>query len=140
VVTDYPGERYGLPAEGPGSVAALGRRLLALIADCVLASLVTSLFVTPGFLQPQHAQTANYWSLLVWFVITVAGTWLFAATPGMVLTGIRVARVGTATMLPPWRAALRALLVALVIPAVVWDVDRRGLHDKVAGTMVLTIR
>jgi uncharacterized RDD family membrane protein YckC len=120
-------------------VAPLGRRLVALIADCVFAALVTALFVRPDLAQPSHVQTANYWSLLVWFLITVVGTTLFAATPGMLLTGIRVARV-SGTILPPWTAAVRAVLVALIVPAVIWDVDRRGLHDKAAGTIVLTIR
>lgn len=120
-------------------MAPLGRRLLALIVDCVLAALVTSLFVRPDLTHPNQLQTANYWSLLTWFLITVLGTCLFAATPGMVVFGLRVGRV-TGTILPPWRAAVRAVLVALIVPAVIWDVDRRGLHDKAAGTIVLTIR
>jgi uncharacterized RDD family membrane protein YckC len=128
-----------LPAVGPGSVAPLGRRLVALIVDCVVAALVTALFVRPDLAHPSAVQTANYWSLLVWFLMTVVGTTLFAATPGMLLMGIRVARV-SGTILPPWSAAARAILIALIIPAVIWDVDRRGVHDKVAGTIVLTIR
>jgi uncharacterized RDD family membrane protein YckC len=120
-------------------VASIGRRVIALIADCVFAALVTALFVRPDFTHPSAVQTANYWSLLVWFLITVAGTTLFAATPGMLLMGIRVARV-SGTILPPWTAAVRAVLIALVIPAAIWDVDRRGLHDKAAGTIVLTVR
>jgi uncharacterized RDD family membrane protein YckC len=136
---DHPGQRFDLLASGPRSVAPLGRRLLALIVDCVLAALVTSLFVRPDLTHPDHVQSANYWSLLVWFVMTVLGTTLFAATPGMIMFGLRVGRI-TGTILPPWRAAVRAVLVALIVPAVIWDVDRRGLHDKAAGTIVLTIR
>jgi len=34
-------------------------------------------------------------------------------------------------------AAARAALVALVVPAVIWDADHRGLHDKATGTIVL---
>jgi hypothetical protein len=136
--TRYPGERYGLPAEGVGQVASLWKRLVALVVDCVLASLVTSLFVRQDFIH--HPQTNNYWSLLTWFLITVIGTSFFAATPGMTLFGLRVARVDGASYVYPLRAAVRAALVALVIPAVVWDFDRRGLHDKAAGTIVVSIR
>jgi uncharacterized RDD family membrane protein YckC len=32
---------------------------------------------------------------------------------------------------------LRALLLCLVLPAVVYDKDRRGIHDLAAGTIVL---
>jgi hypothetical protein len=31
-------------------------------------------------------------------------------------------------------------LVALIVPAVIWDADHRGLHDKATGTIVLTAR
>lgn len=133
----YPGQRYGLPPAGPGSVASLGRRLIGLVVDCVLAELVTSLFVHPGGTLAEHAQTLNYWSLVTWYVITVIGTAFFAATPGMVLAGIRVVRADGAALLLPVRAIVRAVLVAVVIPAVVWDSDRRGLHDRVVGTLVV---
>ncbi|HEX5119724.1 MAG TPA: RDD family protein [Pseudonocardiaceae bacterium] len=136
----FPGRRYGLPAGGPGSVASLGRRLVALFVDCVLATLITTLFVHPASLNPDHVQNLNYWSLLTWYVITVLGTAFFGVTPGMVLLGIRVARVDGRPMLLPLRALVRAVLVATIIPAVVWDPDRRGLHDKAAGTIVLTTR
>ena len=38
----YPGERKSLPQEGPGSVAGYGRRLVALIADWLLAMLIAA--------------------------------------------------------------------------------------------------
>jgi uncharacterized RDD family membrane protein YckC len=136
----FPGSRYGLPATGPGSVASLGRRLVALFVDCVLATLITTLFVHPASLNPDHVQNLNYWSLLTWYVITVVGTGFFATTPGMFLLGIQVARVDGRPTLLPLRAIVRAVLVATIIPGVVWDADRRGLHDKVAGTIVLTTR
>lgn len=118
----------------------MGRRLLGLLVDCVLASLVTSLFVHPHLMQPETMQTLNYWSVLTWFLITAIGTAFFGATPGMMLTGIRVARVDGTPRLLLVRAAVRAVLVAVVLPAVVWDIDHRGLQDKVAGTIVVTVR
>lgn len=135
--TRYPGQRYGLPASGVGSVAALWRRLVAFVVDCVLAALITSLFVHPDL---AHPQTTNYWSVLTWFLITALGIAFFAASPGMTLFGIRVARVDGAAYVWPLRAAVRTILVAFVVPAVIWDTDKRGLHDKLAGTIVLSIR
>jgi uncharacterized RDD family membrane protein YckC len=136
----YPGERFDLPERGAGSASSMGRRLLALIVDCVLASLVTSLFVHPHLMRPETMQTLNYWSILTWFLITAIGTAFFSATPGMMLVGVRVARLDGKPMLMPVRAIVRAVLVAVVLPAVVWDVDHRGLQDKVAGTIVLAVR
>ena len=36
-----------------------------------------------------------------------------------------------------WRPVGRTALLALVIPAVIWDADQRGLHDKAAGTVLV---
>ena len=38
------------------------------------------------------------------------------------------------------RAALRTLLLCLLIPALIWDRAGRGLHDKAAGTVVVRAR
>jgi uncharacterized RDD family membrane protein YckC len=79
-------------------------------------------------------------SLLAWFLIRVVGTAFFGTTPGMVLFGLRVVRLNGQSMVGVWRAAIRAVLVALIVPAVIWDADHRGLQDKAADTMVLTTR
>ena len=42
----------------------------------------------------------------------------------------------TALPSPAW-LLLRTILLGFLIPAVVWDRDRRGLHDKAAGTVVV---
>ena len=42
----YPGQGFGLPAQGPGSVAAMPRRLLALLIDWLLSMLV-AYWLTP---------------------------------------------------------------------------------------------
>ena len=34
-------------------------------------------------------------------------------------------------------AVVAPTLLALVIPAVIWDADQRGLHDKAAGTVLV---
>ena len=37
------------------------------------------------------------------------------------------------------KAAIRTVLLALVIPAVVWDSEGRGLHDRAAGTRLVRL-
>jgi uncharacterized RDD family membrane protein YckC len=137
---DYPGERLGLPRSGPGSVAGRGARLGALLIDLVVASLVTSLFVRVDVANPDVMRTFNYWSLLVWFLITVAAVSFFGFTVGMAALGIRVARLDGATMVGPLRAIPRTALTAILIPAVIWDADTRGMHDKAVGTVVVRTR
>ena len=137
---DFPGERLGLPRSGPGSIASRGARLGALLIDLVIAALVTSLFVRMDVANPDVMRTFNYWSLLVWFLITVAAVSLFGFTAGMAALGIRVARLDGATMVGPLRAIPRTALTAILIPAVIWDADTRGMHDKAVGTVVVRTR
>lgn len=35
----------------------------------------------------------------------------------------------------PLRTLLRTVLLFLALPALIWDRDGRGLHDRVAGTV-----
>lgn len=36
-----------------------------------------------------------------------------------------------------WRPVVRSLLLSIAIPALVWDSDQRGFHDKIAGTVLI---
>lgn len=137
---DYPGERLGLPAEGPGSIAPRGTRLLALLIDLISASLVTSVFMPVDLQAPDVMQRFNYVSLLVWFVITAVMIALFGFTLGKMLLGLRVVRLDGKSMVGPVRAVPRTLLTALLLPAALADADSRGLHDKATGTVVVRTR
>ena len=137
---EWPGERLGLPQAGPGSVAPRGVRLLALLIDLVLMSLVTSLFVEFDVNRPEVMQQFNYTSVVVWFVITSVMITLFGFTAGKALLGLRVVRLDGEPMVGPVRAVPRTLLTALLLPAAIADADSRGLHDRVTGTVVVRTR
>ena len=121
-----PGSTWGLPAEGPGSVAPFGRRVLSMLADWALASALSALLFSYDSTAP-----LGLFAAMNLLLITV-----FGATPGQLLLRLRVAPVsGRSPML--LRSFMRTLLLLLVIPAVVWNRDRQPLHDAVAGTAVL---
>ncbi len=127
----YRGERLGLPEEGPGSVAGFGRRLAALVVDWALCLLVATL-VAP-YATPEHSLAA-----LGVFVAEVGLlTATLGASFGQRLLRLRVARLDAPVPVGLPRGLLRAALLALVVPAVVWDRDGRGLHDKAVRTVVL---
>ena len=46
--------------------------------------------------------------------------------------------VSTGEPYGPVRVVLRTFLLCLAVPALIWDRDGRGLHDKAAGSVVLT--
>lgn len=117
-----------------------GSRLLALILDLVLASLLTSLFVHPVFADQSVMQNYNLWSIAVWAVITVVPVTFFGFTPGMAATGIRVARLDGRSMVGAWRALVRAALTFVIIPAVIRNVDGRSWLDRLTATVVVRLR
>ncbi|MDB1089965.1 RDD family protein [Streptomyces sp. ACA25] len=124
----YRGERLGLPEHGPGSVAPLGRRVLALCIDWGLCMLIAY-----GLLAESAASLSN-WTLLVFVTMAMLTVGTIGVTPGKRLLGLRVvALTGQRLSLP--RAVLRTLLLALAVPALVWDRDTRGLHDRLAGAV-----
>lgn len=125
----WRGQRLGLPESGPGSVAPPGRRALAFLIDVLLAALIALPITAPD---PPRS-----WSLLVWAVITVLPVSAFGFTPGMAATRIWVARLENNALVGVPRAALRCVLTALLVPAVLWNLDGRSWHDRLSGTVVL---
>ena len=136
----WPGERLGLPERGAGSAAGGGARVLALLIDVVLAALSTSLLMRPDFRDPVVMQTYNLISIGVWALITVVPVCLFGFTPGMAVTGIRVARLDGASMVGVWRAFVRTALTFVIIPAAVRNADGRSWLDRLTGTVVVRLR
>ncbi|MBB5923694.1 putative RDD family membrane protein YckC [Actinoalloteichus hoggarensis] len=129
---DWRGQRLGLPEHGPDSVASKGSRAVALLIDLLASALIAGLFTAPEL--PRH------WSLLVWALLTILPVATVGFTPGMALLGIRVARIGDVPAVGPLRALGRTALLFFLLPALIWDADSRGLHDKAAGTVVVRSR
>lgn len=137
----YPGNRLGLPADGPGSVSGWGRRVLALFVDWLIAGLIASAITSkPLWAGGNDLNTAQ---LVTFFAMTAILTGLGGATIGHRLCGLRVIRThpgggsGYASQVGLLGGAIRALLICLLIPPLVYDRDRRGLHDRAANTIVV---
>ncbi|MEU6475580.1 RDD family protein [Streptomyces sp. NPDC047017] len=125
----YRGERLGLPEEGPGSIARPGRRLGAVAVDWALCMLIAYGLITHGY-----RQATGNWALLIFFALGVLTVGTVGCTPGKRLFGLRVVALGSGGV-RPLRALLRTVLLCVAIPALVWDRDGRGLHDRLAGTV-----
>jgi RDD family len=123
---DYPGQRLGLPEHGVGSAAGFGRRVLAIVIDWLPCSVAAQLLTkNPAFS-----------ALALFAAITVLSIGIAGRTVGHAVAGLRVAlldgrRAGFSA------AVIRTVLLCLLIPAVVYNTDGRGLHDRAAGTIVL---
>jgi uncharacterized RDD family membrane protein YckC len=63
----------------------------------------------------------------------------FGGSIGHLAMGMRVVNLQN-RWAGAWRPIVRTLLLALLIPAVIWDADQRGLHDVFAGTVLVRVR
>lgn len=122
----WPGERLGLPESGPRSVARPGRRIAALAIDFALAAMLSAVFF-------QYNGVA---STLIFAATQVVFITLLAGGIGHLLVGVRVVPV-SGGWIGWWRPLVRTLLLCAVIPPLIWDTDQRGLHDKLAGTVLV---
>ncbi|MFE2280650.1 RDD family protein [Streptomyces sp. NPDC059454] len=130
----YRGEQLGLPEDGPGSIARPGRRLGALAVDWGLCVLIAYGLITDGY----DGQATGNWALLVFLVLSVLTVGTVGFTPGKRLFGLRVVALGTGRI-QPLRGLVRSALLCLAVPALVWDRDGRGLHDRLARTVEVRI-
>ncbi|MEY2698447.1 MAG: hypothetical protein RL720_403 [Actinomycetota bacterium] len=165
-ISKYPGERFRLPEKGPRSVARVGRRIIALVIDWLMSSLIVSLLMGANYFElldkaitasenmqklndPQtQAQMQQASDALVFHqtlvgvtfvLLQVLALWTIGGSIGHRIMGMYLVNVrgGSLTW---WRPIVRSLLLVLVIPALVWDSDQRGFHDKIAGTILLSSR
>jgi uncharacterized RDD family membrane protein YckC len=123
------GASLGLPADGPGSLAAFGTRVGAFFVDALASALVAGLVTAP--------ELPGNWALVAFAAVTVVSLVAFGQTPGMRLLGLRLAHPRPGERLALWRAVVRTALLCLLLPALLVDADGRGLHDRLTDTAVV---
>jgi len=126
-----PGSAYGARGDaGAGAPdparASFGRRLAAIAIDWVACLLIARAFTGSG-----------WGTLAVFAVENLLLLPTLGATFGMRLLGIGVVRLDTGGPLPLPAAAVRTVLLCLAVPALVWDGQYRGLHDRAVNGAVV---
>jgi len=128
----WPGKRLGLPQFGSRSIARPIRRIVALSIDWAIASLCSWIFF-------RTEQDTNAFVTLGIFAVL---QYLFLLTLnggiGHLICRMRLVPVHGG-YLGAWRPAVRTALLCLAIPALIWDADQRGFHDKLSGTVLVRI-
>ncbi|KHL03106.1 RDD family protein [Sinomonas humi] len=124
----YPGRGLGLPRTGRGSIARPGRRVVALCIDWAACLLIST-----AFFHGNSSATLGIFALEQMVLVGTVGYSL-----GHRALGLKVVRLGGAPA-GILAAIVRTVLLCLVIPAVVFDADQRGLHDKAARTVLVRL-
>ena len=125
----------------PGlETASWGRRILALFVDWVASTLVVIAVI--GLEKYTEIGSISGFIVLGIFVLESAVlTALVGGSFGQLVTRLRVVpEDGSPKNVDPLRALARQLLIALVIPPLVFRPDGRGLHDIAAGSATVTVQ
>jgi uncharacterized RDD family membrane protein YckC len=121
-------------------------RLLAVVIDAIWISLLLGAASLPfgGPLSPNGQLVVTFLSLLVGIVVPVLGWATIGATPGKLLTGLRVIGGDRRRGIGLGRALMRlcgvwvsAAILGIGFLMVAFTRDKRGLHDHLAGTAVM---
>ncbi len=113
-------------------VPSLARRFGALMVDWMLAALLSMGFFADPRVDPLPA-------MLIFIVAYAFFVGLFTQTPGMWVARLRCVSVADGRPIGLARAALRGLLRYLVVPVLIMDGQRRGLHDRLARSTIFQI-
>ena len=117
--------------------ASWARRILALLVDWFACILVVTPF-TPVYGAGNSA--GSFWVIVVFVLESAVLTALSGGSFGKLVTRLRVVRNDGSGRFPGLLGALgRSILVALVVPPLIFRPDGRGLHDMMAGTMTVTL-
>ena len=116
--------------------AWFGRRVVAFLLDW-FASVLVALLIFPQF--GYGTNESMLATLLIFTAEVIVLTWSTGASFGQRIVGLRVISIDGGR-LPLWRVVIRTALILLVIPAVVYDAQGRGLHDRVAASVVVRVR
>ena len=129
---DHPGQRLGLPAQGPGSIAPLMRRLVALFIDWFACLAITA--ATWGDLQA--GGTGQLVTLGIFVLENIVLVATIGSTLGHKVMGLQVIRLDDRPV-TLFDAISRSLLIGLAIPALIWDRDLRAMHDWPRRTAIV---
>lgn len=116
------------------------RRTGAFLVDGLASTLVVIAIIGPrDYLDPEGPGAALV--LAVYLLESILFTATVGGSFGKMVTRLRTVRAsGDPTPVPLRKAAARQLLIALLIPPLVFRPDGRGLHDLAAGSATVTLQ
>jgi uncharacterized RDD family membrane protein YckC len=116
-------------------LAGWGKRIAALFVDWIIANVVATLIL--GGTAPWNATGGQIWIPVVcWAVLVWLATAYSGASLGQHILRLRVIRLDRRPV-GAKASAIRTVLIALIIPPLILDLDGRGFHDLTAGTAVV---
>ena len=104
---------------------------MALVIDWILANVVAFAVFGDAVWRPGSGST--WWPLVSFFVLVWLSTASTGASPGQWVLGLRIVRLDRRRV-GVLQAAVRTLLILLVVPPLIFTKEGRGLHDLAVNT------
>ena len=108
---------------------SLGRRLLGLTIDWLMCYAIAFGLIGD-----------TTWTLAVFFIETFLLTALGGATAGHRAIRVKVVNFQNGTNPTLRQSFIRTILLCLVVTAITYDENGRGLHERFSGTKLLDLR
>ena len=109
----------------------MGRRVAALTIDWLMSYAVAYLLT-----RNTSVSERSFVILLVFFVEILVLTSLQGASAGQKLLRIKVIRFNDGGQVAPLQVLVRTVLLVLVITAITFDENGRGIHERLSGSVL----
>jgi uncharacterized RDD family membrane protein YckC len=111
----------------------MGRRVAALLIDWFACVLIAS-----TFFDTSHG-LATFLPLAVFFAEVWILTVLQGSSAGQRVMSLRVVRFSDGGPISPTQGLIRTFLLCLVVTAITFDENGRGLHERISGTALIKV-
>ena len=119
---------------------SLGRRFLGLSIDWLMCYAIALGFFGGSGSLAERAQQARLPHLAIFFIEVLLLTAFGGATAGHRMVGLRVVQFGSGANPTPLQALIRTILLSLVVTAITYDENGRGIHERLSGTKLVDTR
>lgn len=119
---------------------SLGRRFLGLSIDWLMCYAIALGFFGGSGSLAERAPQARLPHLVIFFIEVLLLTAFGGATAGHRMVRLRVVQFRSGANPTPLQALIRTVLLALVVTAITYDENGRGIHERLSGTKLVDTR
>jgi len=119
---------------------SLGRRFLGLSIDWLMCYAIALGFFGGAGSFAERAPHARVPHLIIFFIEVLVLTAFGGATAGHRIVGLKVVQFQGGANPTPLQALIRTVLLCLVVTAITYDVNGRGIHERLSGTVLIDLR
>jgi uncharacterized RDD family membrane protein YckC len=112
-----------------------GRRMLGLLIDWGM-----SYAIAVGFFAEIGDFSTGTVILIIYFTQYLVFASLGGATPGHRIVGLKIVRFSDGQMPTPLQALIRSVLLILIVTAITFDQNGRGVNERLSDTVLIKTR